>query len=62
MNKKDLIELLGGTAERAATKLGYSHRNSIQRFPDVLTDSQVNVVLLRMRAVRIPIPQNWRLK
>lgn len=60
MNKKDLIELLGGTAEKAAAKLEYSHRNSVQRFPRELTSRQVAVVLLRMRAVRIPIPKSWK--
>ena len=59
MNKQSLIELLGGTAEKAAKRLGYAHRNSVQRLSDPLTDRQVKDISLRIRAARIKIPKDW---
>ena len=60
MKKTDLIDLLGGTAEKAAKTLGYAHRNSVQRFPFILTARQISVVELRMRAAGIKLPTTWR--
>lgn len=58
MNKKPLIEYLGGTAEKAAFKLGYTHRNNIQRLSDPLTPRQVQTITMRMKAKRIKIPKD----
>ena len=59
MKKIDLIEYLGGTAEKAAKRLDYAHRNSIQRFGDYLTPRQVADITRRMKAKRINIPKEW---
>lgn len=56
MNKRKLIDYLGGTAEKAALKLDYNHRNNIQRLPAQLTDRQEKVIRMRMRAAGIEIP------
>jgi hypothetical protein len=60
IEKKALIKLLGGTAEKAAHKLGYTHRNNIQRLSDPLTDNQVKTITMRMRAARVKIPAEWQ--
>lgn len=62
MNKKELIEHLGGTAEKAAKRLDFAHRNSVQRYKDVLTDRQVKDVVRRMKANRIKFPAEWVIK
>jgi hypothetical protein len=59
MKKESLINLLGGTADKAAKRLGYAHRNSIQRFGETLTERQVKDITMRMRAKRIKIPKEW---
>jgi hypothetical protein len=61
MNKRKLIEYLGGTCEKAAHRLGYASdnaRNNIQRLSDPLTDRQVQTIIMRMKAKRIKIPES----
>ena len=62
MKKQDLINLLGGTAEKAAKRLDYAHRNSVQRFDDELTDRQNADIIRRLRAKRIKYPAEWNSK
>jgi len=59
MNKKTLIEYLGGTCEKAALRLGYTHRNNVQRLANPLTARQVQTITMRMKAKRIKIPSEW---
>jgi len=59
MKKQDLIDLLGGTAVKAANRLGYAHRNSVQRLDAELTDRQVKDIIMRLRAKRIKFPAEW---
>lgn len=62
MNKRKLIEYLGGTCEKAAYKLGYASdnaRNNIQRLSNPLTKRQVQTITMRMKANRIKIPKDW---
>lgn len=60
MNKYKLIEYLGGTAEKAAIRLGYSPnegvRNNVQRLSNPLTERQCKTMIMRMKAKRIRIP------
>lgn len=60
MNKYKLIEYLGGTAEKAAIRLGYSPnkgaRNNVQRLSNPLTERQCRTITMRMKAKRIRIP------
>jgi len=57
MNKFKLIAHLGGNCAKAASRLGYTHRNNIQRLSNPLTDRQVKTIVMRMKAKRIPIPK-----
>lgn len=62
IKKSELIEYLGGTSVRAAHSLGYTcyrAENNINRLPDVLTERQVNLVIMRMKAKRIKVPVHW---
>lgn len=59
MRKQELIDYLGGTADSAAKKLDFAHRNSIQRYKDELTPRQCTDVIRRMKAKRIKIPVVW---
>jgi len=54
MEKRKLIDSLGGTCEKAAEKLGFAHRNSVQRLNDTLTTRQEKDILMRLKANRIP--------
>lgn len=59
MKKQKLIEYLGGSAQSAAKKLGYTgYRgdNNITRLPDTLTARQCDVIIMRMKANRIKLP------
>lgn len=59
MEKSKLIAYLGGTAEKAAKRLDFAHRNSVQRYKEILTPRQVKDVSRRMRALGIEIPEEW---
>ncbi len=59
MKKQDLINLLGGNAEKASKRLGYAHKNSVLRLSDPLTDRQVKDMVMRMKAKRIKFPREW---
>jgi hypothetical protein len=62
IKKSELIKYLGGTAMNAACQLGYDvirPDNNITRLPDILTKRQQGVILMRMKANRIPIPDKW---
>ncbi len=62
MKKQTLIDYLGGTPSKAAKMLDYSHKradNNITRLPDDLTARQITVIIMRMRAKRIPVPKEW---
>lgn len=62
ITKQNLLDHLGGTYTNVARKLGYKGfraDNNITRLPDVLTDNQVGVILMRMRARRIKVPASW---
>jgi hypothetical protein len=61
MDKKKLIEYLGGTCKAAAEKLDYKSANArcnIQRLSDPLTPRQVQTITMRMKAKRIKIPES----
>ena len=62
MKKSDLIEHLGGTAEKAAHALDLAHRNSVQRYPEELTERQCKDVIRRMKALGIKYPRKWNVK
>lgn len=61
--KKDVISIVCGdqkpTMDNAAKKLGYTHRNNIQRLSNPLTPRQVKTIIMRMRAYSVPIPNEW---
>lgn len=60
MKKQDLIDYLGGTPSEAAKRLGYSgYRadNNITRLPVKLTPKQCDVIIMRMKANKIRLPQ-----
>ena len=62
IKKSELIEYLGGTAMNAACRLGYDTirpDNNITRLPDVLTKRQDKVIIMRMKAKRIAVPDGW---
>ena len=59
MKKSELIEYLGGTADSAAKKLDFAHRNSVQRYGEYLTPRQCADVIRRMKANRIKVPVLW---
>lgn len=62
ITKQDLLNNLGGTYSNVARKLGYTGfraDNNISRLPSVLTEKQVAVILMRMRARRIKVPAGW---
>lgn len=62
ITKQDLLNNLGGTYSNVARKLGYvgiRADNNISRLPDVLTDRQLDVIFMRMKANRIKIPPHW---
>lgn len=63
VTKQDLLNHLGGTYSNVARKLGYigfRADNNISRLPDILTDRQIKVVILRMKARRIKVPKGWK--
>ena len=62
ITKQDLLNHLGGTYTNVARKLGYAHvraDNNISRLPGVLTERQLAVIIMRMRARRIKVPAHW---
>jgi hypothetical protein len=63
IDKQELIKTLCGkakpTAKNAAERLGYTHRNNIQRLSDPLTKRQCETITMRMKAKRIAIPKDW---
>lgn len=61
MKKQDLIKHLGKTVEDAALMLDFAHRNSVQRYPDELTNRQCRDVIRRMKANGIAYPKKWNL-
>ena len=65
MKKSELIKHLAGehgSVDKAAKRLGYAHRNSVQRFDNELTDRQTKDIIMRMRAKRIKYPAWWNIK
>lgn len=50
MNKAKLIKALGGSCEKAAKKLEYSHRQTVQSFAQILTEGQEKAVTRRLKA------------
>jgi len=63
ITKQDLLNNLGGTYSNVARKLGYVGNradNNISRLPDILTDRQIAVIFMRMKAARIKIPNAWK--
>lgn len=63
MDKKKLIDYLGGSCAKAANRLGYvsaNARNNIQRLSNPLTPRQVQTITMRMKANRIKIPAEWQ--
>ena len=59
MKKSELINYLGRPVHKAAERLGYADRQSLNRFPDDLDGKHKNVIFMRMRANRIKIPKEW---
>lgn len=62
ITKQSLLDNLGGTHSKVARKLGYVGNradNNIIRLPDILTERQANVIIMRMKAKRIPVPKDW---
>jgi uncharacterized SAM-dependent methyltransferase len=65
IKKADLIKLLGGSPVNVAARLGYDGiraDNNITRLPDVLTKRQDAVIIMRMKAKRIAVPDKWQKK
>jgi len=68
MKKADLIKHLtadGVSLRQAAKKLGWAGEradNAIWYLPEELTDKQSANIIRRMKAARIPIPKEWRVR
>lgn len=55
MDKQKAIEMLGGTAIKAAQAMGYKSRHAIYMWPEILPQSvtdRVNGALTRIRATK----------
>lgn len=58
MKKIDIKEYFG-TFTKAATALGYAHKQSIFRLPETLIPRQEAQVKMRMKANGLEIPGHW---
>ena len=62
ITRQQLLNYCGGTYANVARKLGYKGPradNNIRQLPDILTDRQAGVIIMRMKAKRIAVPKEW---
>lgn len=62
--KRDVIQCISGGDNYALTakKLGYASAQVVYNWPQKIGEGQMKAIILRMKAARIKIPDEWRSK
>ena len=59
VTKKEVVEFFGGAVKLSMT-LNYASRNVVYAWDEVLSDRQLDMIVVRAKAKRIKIPAHWQ--